>query len=91
MSLLTLDEVKRHLRYDTDDNDDYLNSLIATAEEVIKNHVDAFDEANPVFKQAGLLLIGFWDNQRNAEEDNTNEWFLPKPVLMLLTPYRTPL
>lgn len=91
MSLLTLEEVKNHLRYDDEENNDYLIHLKETAEEVIRHHVDTYDEGNVVFKQAALLLIGFWDDQRNAEDGRTNEWFLPKSVLMLLTPYRTPL
>ena len=92
MSLVTIDEVNMHLRYDGDDNDELLNQYIDAADAVIKKHVDAtnWDESNVAFKQAALLLIGYWDESRNAQNDDAYEWFLPKPVLALLTPYRTP-
>ena len=88
--LITLEEAKAHLRYDVDDEDVYIQGLISTAEAVIKRHVDEYDEENYALKQAGLLLIGYWDNRRNAEEEDSNSWYLPAPVLALLTPYRTP-
>lgn len=95
MSLVTLEEVKLHLRYDGDDDDKFLNQYIASAEAVIAKHVDDFekDSSNAAFKQAALLLIGYWDENRNGTTSgamNDNQWFLPKPVLALLTPYRTP-
>ncbi len=89
--LVTLEQVKLHLRYDDDSNDTYLNMLIKTAETVIKKHIDAdmFNESNEALQQAALLLIGFWDNNRNAEDDKT-DFYLPNSVLWLLVPYRTP-
>lgn len=88
--LITLEQAKAHLRYDTDDEDAYIQGLIDTAEAVIERHVDDYDKENRVFQQAALLLIGYWDNRRNAEEEDSNSWYLPAPVLALLTPYRTP-
>ena len=87
--MLTLEEVKAHLRYDSDDNDAALQIMLDAAEQAIKTHCDAGqDLTQPAIKQAALLLIGYWDNNRNAEQGN--EWYLPQPGLALLTPYRTP-
>nr|DAF57088.1 MAG TPA: head tail connector [Siphoviridae sp. ctEeW6] len=89
MPILTLNEVRAHLRYDSDDNDAALQIMLDAAEQAIKTHCDAGqDLAQPAIKQAALLLIGYWDNNRNAEQGN--DWYLPQPVLALLTPYRTP-
>ena len=48
--------------------------------------------ASKIFiKQAALLLIGYWDQFRNAEsEAPVNANFLPMPVQSLLYPYRNP-
>lgn len=89
MPILTLNEVRAHLRYDSDDNDAALQIMLDAAEQAIKTHCDAGqDLAQPAIKQAALLLIGYWDANRNAEQGN--DWYLPQPVLALLTPYRTP-
>lgn len=89
MPILTLNEVRAHLRYDSDDNDAALQIMLDAAEQAIKTHCDVGqDLAQPAIKQAALLLIGYWDNNRNAEQGN--DWYLPQPVLALLTPYRTP-
>ena len=87
--MLTLEEVKAHLRYDSDDNDAALQIMLDAAQQAIKTHCDPNQDLNnPAIKQAALLLIGYWDANRNAEQGN--EWYLPQPVLALLTPYRTP-
>ena len=87
--MLTLEEVKAHLRYDSDDNDAALQIMLDAAQQAIKTHCDPNQDLDTAtIKQAALLLIGYWDNDRNAEQGN--EWYLPQPVLALLTPYRTP-
>lgn len=87
--MLTLEEVRAHLRYDSDDNDAALQIMLDAAEQAIKTHCDPNQDLNTAaIKQAALLLIGYWDNNRNAEQGN--DWYLPQPVLALLTPYRTP-
>ncbi len=83
MSIVDLEEVKHHLRYDDDSNDTSLNGYIAAAESVIKNYItDTFEADYPTaIKQAALLLIGYWDQFRNAEGDApVNGNFLPMPV-----------
>lgn len=89
--IVSLEEVKEHLRYDSDDNDSYLEGLIYAAEAAIRKHVDeAVLEfgVDASIRHAALLLIGYWDNNRNGEE--ANGWYLPPAVLALLTPFRTP-
>lgn len=93
MSIVDLEEVKHHLRQDDDSNDTSLNGYIAAAESVIKNYItDTFEADYPAaIKQAALLLIGYWDQFRNAEGDApVNGNFLPMPVQSLLYPYRKP-
>lgn len=91
--LVTREQAKLHLRYDDDSNDAYIDGFIATADAVVKKHVDVYDETNAAMKHAALLLIGYWDAERNCgkvEQDAVLDFFLPRPVLALLTPYRTP-
>lgn len=91
--LVTLEQAKLHLRYDDNSNDAYINGLIASADAAIKKHVDVYDADNAAMKHAALLLIGYWDTERNCgkvEQDAVLDFFLPRPVLALLTPYRTP-
>lgn len=90
-AILTLEQVKNHLRYDFDDEDDTLTAYIAAASQTIFKHVDqdAYSVENPQLQQAALLLIGYWDAHRNGESAHES-WFLPPPVRVLLTPYRTP-
>ncbi len=90
--LVTLEEAKAHLRYDDDADDVYITGLIEAADAVIKKHIDDadYDEQNKALQRAALQLIGYYDRRRNAEVADSNGWFLPAPVLALLTPYRTP-
>ena len=93
MSILTPDEVRQNLRYEVDElGDDEANAFIAEAEQAIKDYItDAYDEANPVLKRAAKLLIGYWDEYRNAEQEMVrNGNYLPDPVQSLLYHYRTP-
>ena len=95
--LLSLNEVKQHLRYDEDDtsNDMVLTSYIMAAEAAIKNFIrsDIDLETQPDIKVAAMLLVGFFDLYRNAEvKPNPNQDinYLPYPVLYLLKQYRKP-
>lgn len=94
MSIVTLEQVKEHLRYDDTSNDVALTGYIAAAESAVLNYItDAFaDGVYPdAIKHAVLLLVGYFDQYRNAESDTpTNAVYLPLPVQALLYPYRTP-
>ena len=94
MSIVTITEVKEHLRYDTDDNDSNLNIYIKAAENAVLTYVtDTFENGlyPDVFKQAVLLMIGMFDTDREPSKDSViNDNYLPAPVRALLYPYRTP-
>lgn len=94
MSIVTLDVVKEHLRYDSDDSDMILQGYLDAADAVVLNYItDEFenDEYPKSIHQAILLLVGYWDQYRNAEQEMpTNGNFLPMPVQALLFHYRKP-
>lgn len=94
MSIVTIDEVKLHLRYDTDDNDSNLSIYIKAAENAVLNYVtDEFENnAYPdAVKQAVLLMVGMFDTDREPSKDSPiTDNYLPAPVRALLYPYRTP-
>lgn len=92
-TLVTLEEVKHHLRYDDDANDAALTMYIAAAESAIYRYID--DEIDTTaqgdIKTAALMLVGYFDDNRNADKETpTNGNYLPQPVVSLLYPYRTP-
>ena len=92
MSILTLQDAKDHLRYDDDAADTMLLGYVAAAESAILRYItDDFEGGiyPAEVKQAALLLVGFFDDQRNAESvPNGN--YLPFAVQSLLYPYRNP-
>lgn len=92
MNFATLDEVKHHLRYDDDASDTILAIYLQTAENTVKNYItdDITDEMLPSLKTATLLMVGYLDDNRNAENGVELGNFLPAPVRQLLSPYRTP-
>ena len=87
MSIVSLETLKEHLRYDDDSNDMMLQGYLDAADSVVLNYItDTFEADYPAaIKQAALLLIGYWDQFRNAEgEAPVNGNFLPMPVQSLL-------
>ena len=93
MSIVTLPEVKEHLRYDTDDNDPMLEMYIKAAENAVLNYVtDTFDDDYPDdLKHAVLLMVGMFDREREPSKDSSiTDNYLPPAVRALLYPYRTP-
>lgn len=93
MSIVDLDTLKEHLRYDDDANDTMLQGYLDAADEVVKNYItDEFATGYPkAIHQAILMLCGYWDKYRNAESDAPlNGNYLPMPVQVLLYPYRKP-
>ncbi|MDB0115207.1 phage gp6-like head-tail connector protein [Acinetobacter baumannii] len=95
MAITDLATVKAHLRYDSDDNDLELNAFREAAEQAVLDYVtDEFEEGNypKQFKLAVLLLCGYYDKYRNLESEMpANGYYLPQPVLALLSPYHKPL
>lgn len=94
MSIVELQIVKEHLRYDDDSNDLILQGYLDASESVVLNYItDKFvdGEYPKAIHQAILLLCGYFDQYRNAEQEMPiNGNFLPMPVQSLLFPYRTP-
>ena len=88
MSIVSLETLKEHLRYDDDDNDLMLQGYLDAADSVVKNYItDEFESEYPkAIHQAILLLCGFWDKHRNAESETpVNGNYLPMPVRNLQT------
>lgn len=90
----SLNEVKHHLRYPLDDDidDDILKVYLASSETSIDNYITdtVTEKMLPVLKIATLLMVGDFDVNRNAENAESNEVYLPIAVRRLLAPYRTP-
>lgn len=66
---VTLEEVKKYLRVDTDDEDDTIQHLIEFSQEEIKNST-GYDGENPSksYKMAQLLIIADRFETRTSEE-----------------------
>ena len=93
MAWVTLEEVKHHLRYDDDANDTTLIMYIKAAESAIGRYIteEIPAEGTDGIKVAALMLIGYFDENRNAGKDTpTNGNYLPAPVVSMLYPYRKP-
>ena len=93
MTWVTLEEAKHHLRYDDDSNDVMLTAYIAAAESAVMQYITKTVTAadTPDIKVAVLMLIGYFDDNRNADKETpTNGNYLPAPVISMLYPYRTP-
>ena len=97
MIYATLAEVKEHLRYEPSDtsNDATLSAYLAAAEQAITQYITdtVTGDMKQSLKVATLLLCGYFDIDRNAEQDRpelVTMSGLPYSVQLLLTPYRKP-
>lgn len=83
--MLKLNEVKQYLHLDSDAEDEYLNILILLACEMCENYtrIPLPEELPESYKQAMLLCIGYFFEQRQGTKDG-----IPKVFYTLLTPYR---
>lgn len=94
MSIVTIDQVRDHLRYDTEDNDPMLEMYIKAAESAVLNYVtDTFEGDYPNdLKHAVLLMVGMFDREREpSKESSIADNYLPPVVRALLYPYRQPI
>lgn len=84
--IVTLDDVKRHLRIDGDEDDHFLTSLISVAEEYVKNATGKdFDETNQMARIACLMLIADLYEHREATEPSDKVRFMVRSMLMQLS------
>jgi len=63
--IVTLEEAKKHLRVDINDDDDYIQMLIGAAEQFLTDTTGkVFDSTNQLAKVACLLIIAdLYDNR----------------------------
>lgn len=83
--MLKLDEVKQYLRLDTDNEDEYLRILILLSYEMCENYtrIPVPEKLPESYKQAMLLCIGYFFEQRQGTKDG-----IPSVFYTLLQPYR---
>ena len=89
--IVTIDEVKAHLRIEDDDEDDYLESLIAQAQAVAEDFCRTqFSEAAPEPVRLAVLLFvsHYYENRDNP--DRTMYGTMRMAFEDLLYPYRDP-
>ena len=69
-TILTVDEVKQHLRIETDDEDDYIESLIEQAQAVAEDFTrTTFVGKGPrPVRLAMLLLVSFYYENRDLPD-----------------------
>lgn len=93
--IITLDETKKHLNVDYNDDDNYILSLIEVAEEITQQHIDlSLDELTEKYgkiptpiKQAMLLLIGnFYMSRESITLTSVNQ--IPNSYEYLLSLYK---
>ena len=89
--IVTIDEVKAHLRIEDDDEDDYLESLIAQAQAVAEDFCRTqFSEAAPEPVRLAVLLFvsHYYENRDNP--DRAVYGTMRISFENLLYPYRDP-
>ena len=68
-----LDKVKEYLKIDTNDEDNYLNTLITATEQYVSSGLDNDRNKNTaLFENAQLMLIGMLYNNRGLTEGKEN-------------------
>ena len=83
--IVTLEEAKQHLRVDTNDDDAYIQGLIAAAEQFVQSTTGkVFDSTNALAKTVCLLLIGDLYEKRELPTDKVGER-IRDIVTMILT------
>ncbi|WP_336747764.1 head-tail connector protein [Aureimonas altamirensis] len=91
MNLASLDETKRALIIDHDDDDAILDLMISAASSSIKSYtgIATFDVVPDDIKIATILLTSYlYDPAKRDERFDGNT--LPFAVASMLLPYRTP-
>lgn len=89
--IVTVEEVKTHLRIQHDEEDDYIETLIAQAQATAEDYcrVEFGDEAAEPVRLAVLLMIGHYYENREPG-DNIAYSTMRASFQNLLYPYRDP-
>lgn len=93
--ILTVEDLKKHLNIDHDEDDAYIEELIAVAEDAVETYlnrpiiefVDDRGQLKPAIRHASRLLIGTWYANRESVVYATPSE-LPDGVVALLLPLR---
>ena len=93
--MLTLEDLKKHLNIDHDEDDAYIEELISVAEDAVETYVnrplaelvDEKGKLKPAVRHACRLLVGTWyANRESVVFSAPSE--LPDGVVALLLPLR---
>lgn len=93
--MLTLEDLKKHLNIDHDEDDAYIEELISVAEDAVSTYVnrplaelvDEKGKLKPAVRHACRLLVGTWyANRESVVFSAPSE--LPDGVVALLLPLR---
>ena len=93
--LLTVDDLKKHLNIDHDEDDAYIADLISVAQDAVETYlnrpivdfVDARGTLKPAIRHACRLLVGtYYANRESVVFSTPSE--LPDGVIALLLPLR---
>ena len=89
--LVSVDEVKTHLRIDQDEEDVYLESLIRQAQAAAEDYCREWfrDDAPEAVRLAILLFVGFYYESRDVPDPTTYST-VRIAFENLLYPYRDP-
>ena len=93
--MLTVDDLKKHLNIDHDEDDAYIEELISVAEDAVETYlnrpitefVDAAGTIKPAIRHACRLLVGTWYANRESVVYSTPSE-LPDGVVALLLPLK---
>lgn len=93
--MLTVEDLKKHLNIDHDEDDAYIQELISVAEDAVETYINrpieecvtAEGKLKPAIRHACRLLVGTWyANRESVVFSNPSE--LPNGVVALLMPLR---
>ena len=95
LMLLSVEDLKKHLNIDHDEDDAYIEELISVAEDAVETYinrpivecVDAEGKVKPAIRHACRLLVGTWYANRESVVFSTPSE-LPDGVVALLLPLR---
>ena len=93
--MITVDDLKKHLNIDHDEDDAYIEELIAVAEDAVQTYlnrslaecVDGEGKLKPAIRHACRLLVGTWYANRESVVFSTPSE-LPDGVVALLLPLK---